>query len=266
MIEKNIYPSKHSTKENFPTPILEACIDSVESAIAAARGGADRFELCSNLIIGGTTPSGALIKEIRKVTNIPIRVLIRPRFGDFCYTDYEFAIMNEEVKKFRQLGADGVVIGILNPDGQLDMDRMKTLIEQAGDMHVTLHRAFDVCRNPYDVLEQSKVLGIDTILTSGQENHCMEGKELLKKLVQQAGDDVEIMIGSGVNAEVISQLASYTGAHAFHMSGKKEIESSMSYRNENVSMGLPVMSEYTIWRTAEEEIRKAYIALHGKKE
>lgn len=249
------------TKEHNNHPILEACVDSVESAIAATRGGADRLELCSNLMIGGTTPSPALFKEIRKLTNIPIRVLIRPRFGDFCYTDYEFSIMKEEEKTFRELGADGIVIGILKPDGSLDISRMKELIEEAGEMSVTFHRAFDVCRNPYEALEQAKALSINTILTSGQKNCCMEGKELLKKLVERVGDDIEIMIGSGVNAEVISQLAPYTGAGAFHMSGKKDVESAMSYRNEDVSMGLPVMSEYTIWRTEEEEIRKARLAL-----
>ena len=248
---------EHQPKENSTQPILEVCVDSVESAIATTHGGADRLELCSNLIIGGTTPSPALFKEIRNLTNLPIRALIRPRFGDFCYTDYEFAIMKEEVKTFRELGADGIVIGILKPDGNLDVSRMKELIEEVGEMSVTFHRAFDVCRDPYEALEQAKALSINTILTSGQKNCCMEGKELLKHLVQKASDDIEIMIGSGVNAEVISQLAPYTGAHAFHMSGKKDVESAMLYRNEDVSMGLPVMSEYTIWRTEEEEIRKA---------
>ncbi len=252
---------KMTPKENNCKHILEVCVDSVESALAAAGGGADRIELCSNLIIGGTTPSEALLKEVRKVTDIPIRVLIRPRFGDFCYTKYEFSIIKEEVKMFRKLGADGIVIGILKPDGNLDINRIKILIKEAGGMAVTLHRAFDVCKNPYETLERVKYLGIDTILTSGQKNHCIDGKELLKDLVEQAGDKIEIMIGGGVNAEAISQLAPYTGARAFHMSGKKEMESAMVYRNKEVSMGLPVMSEYTIWRADEEKIREACFVL-----
>lgn len=258
MIEKDRFNLK---KQNSPT--LEVCIDSVESAIAAARGGADRFELCSNLIIGGTTPSTALFNEIKMVSDIPTRVLIRPRFGDFCYTAHEFSVIKEEVKMFRQLGADGIVIGILKPDGNLDVERMKILIEASGEMPVTLHRAFDVCRDPYETLEQAKSLGIRTILTSGQKNNCIDGKELLKQLVKRADNDIEIMIGSGVNAEVISQLLSYTDATVFHMSGKKDIESQMIYRNEEVSMGLSVMSEYAIWRTDEEKIRKARIVLDG---
>lgn len=229
--------------------ILEICVDSVESAIAAAEGGADRLELCSNLVIGGTTPSAALFKEIRKVTNIPIRALIRPRFGDFCYTDYEFSIIREEVRMFKELGADGVVIGILKNDGSLDMQRMKVLMEDAEGISVTLHRAFDVCANPYETLEQAKELGVDTILTSGQKNNCLEGKELLKELVSLAGEDINILAGSGVNAEAISELAPYTKANCFHMSGKINVESAMNYRKDDVTMGLPIMSEYIIWRT-----------------
>lgn len=237
--------------------VLEVCIDSVESAIEGAAGGADRFELCSNLIIGGTTPGMALFKEVRKVTDIPIRVLIRPRFGDFCYTDYEFSIIREEVKMFKESGADGVVIGILKNDGSLDMERMKVLVEEAAGLPVTLHRAFDVCANPYDTLEKVKELGIGTILTSGQKNNCMDGKDLLKELVSKAEDDVDILVGSGVNAETIAKLAPYTGANCFHMSGKRNVESAMKYRKEDVSMGLPIMSEYVTWRTDREEIRKA---------
>lgn len=242
---------------NTEKSILEVCVDSVESAIAAAEGGADRLELCANLLIGGTTPSVALFNEIRKVTDIPIRALIRPRFGDFCYTDYEFSIIREEVKTFKALGADGVVIGILTPDGSLDMQRMKVLMEEAKGIPVTLHRAFDVCANPYEALEQAKELGIDTILTSGQKNNCIEGKELLKELVGLAGEDINILIGSGVNAEVISELASYTKANHFHMSGKMNVESEMNYRKEDVAMGLPMMSEYIIWRTDKEAISDA---------
>ena len=163
--------------------VLEACVDSVESALAAVKGGANRLELCSNLVIGGTTPSQWLYEEIRKESDIRIHALIRPRFGDFCYTDHEFEIIRNEVRMFRKLGAEGVVIGILRPDGTLNMEEMEKLMEDAGDMSVTLHRAFDVCRNPYETFEQAKRLGISTILTSGQKNSCVAGKELLRELV-----------------------------------------------------------------------------------
>lgn len=237
--------------------ILEACVDSVESALEASRGGADRLELCGNLIIGGTTPSIALFRQIRKQCNIKIHILIRPRFGDFCYTEDEFEIICNEVQMFREAGADGIVIGILKEDGTLDLERMKRLMEIAGDMSVTLHRAFDVCRDPFETLENAKALGIHTILTSGQKNTCIEGKDLLKELVSRAGTEIDIMIGSGVNAEVIREMEVCTKARAFHMSGKITKESRMVYRNEEVNMGLPFASEFLIWQTDEKKIREA---------
>jgi len=237
--------------------VLEACVDSVESAAAAARGGADRLELCSNLVIGGTTPSTILFEEIRKHTDIDINALIRPRYGDFCYTDYEFNVIKGEVKAFRELGAEGVVLGILKPDGTLNMEQLRELMELAGDMSVTLNRAFDVCTDPYETLEQAVVLGIDTILTSGQKNVCTEGADLLKQLVEQSDGRIQIQIGSGVDAEVIRLVQPVTGASAFHMSGKVTLASSMVYRKDGVSMGLPSISEYEIWQTDEAKIRLA---------
>lgn len=240
--------------ENY---ILEACVDSVESALAAAQGGATRLELCSNLIIGGTTPSPWLFKEIRKHTDIRIHALIRPRFGDFCYTDPEFAIIRQAVADFRELGAEGVVFGILKPDGTLNMEQMKELMDAAGDMSVTLHRAFDVCADPYRTLEQAIALGIDTILTSGQKNVCTEGAELLRELVEKSGDRITIQVGSGVSAEVIRRMYPLTHARAYHMSGKVTLDSAMEYRREGVNMGLPTLSEFEVWRTDQEKIREA---------
>ncbi len=237
--------------------ILEACVDSVESALAAARGGASRLELCGSLIIGGVTPNPWLFQEIRKHTDIRIHVLIRPRFGDFCYTEEEFILIREAVKEFKKLGAEGVVIGCLKPDGTLNMEQMKILMEEAGDMSVTLHRAFDVCADPYETMEQAISLGIDTILTSGQKNVCTLGADLLKELVEKSAGRITIQAGSGVNAEVIREVHKKTGAAAFHMSGKKTLDSAMTYRKEGVNMGLPSLSEFEVWRTDEEEIRKA---------
>lgn len=237
--------------------ILEACVDSVESALAAAEGGATRLELCSNLIIGGTTPSPWLFEEIRKRTDIRIHALIRPRFGDFCYTEAEFAQIKGAVNAFREMGAEGVVIGNLKKDGTLNMEEMKELMEAAGDMSVTLHRAFDVCVDPYEALEQSISLGIDTILTSGQKGVCTEGADLLRELVEKAGDKITIQIGSGVNAEVIRQMYPLTNAKAYHMSGKVTLDSTMEYRKPGVNMGLPSLSEFEIWRTDVEKIRAA---------
>ena len=243
--------------------ILEACVDSVESALAAAKGGADRLELCGSLVIGGTTPNPWRFQEIRKHTDIRIHALVRPRFGDFCYTDEEFILIREAVKEFRRLGAEGVVIGILKPDGTLNMEQMKRLMEDAEGMSVTLHRAFDVCADPYETMEQAISLGIDTILTSGQKNICTAGADLLKDLVEKSAGRITIQVGSGVNADVIRELQPKTGATAFHMSGKVTMDSEMEYRREGVNMGLPSLSEYEIWRTDEEAVRRARQVLDG---
>ena len=236
---------------------LECCVDSVESAIAAKKGGADRLELCSALVIGGLSPSQALYRKIREQADIPIRVLLRPRFGDFCYTDYEHEILKEEVRSFCKLGADGIVIGTMKPDGTLNLEQMKELMEETQGMTVTLHRAFDMCQDPFQTLEEAKRLGIHTILTSGQKNVCTEGMDLLKELVEQAQGKTEILVGGDVDASVLPVLAEKTKAKAFHMSGKVSIESEMQYRKQDVSMGVASVSEYEIWRTSEKRIREA---------
>lgn len=241
--------------------ILEVCVDSVESALAAVNGGATRLELCANLIIGGTSPSPYLYQEIRKYSDIPIHVLLRPRFGDFCYTDAEFSILCQEIAAFRKLGAQGAVIGILTPDGDLDTERLKILCDAAKGMSLTLHRAFDVCRDPYKALEEAIDLGFSTILTSGQENSSLKGASLIGELVARSRGRITIQAGSGVHAQVIEQLYPLTKTNAYHMSGKTTLDSAMRYRKENVNMGLSGISEYEIWRTEEAAVRKARTVL-----
>ncbi|MCL2821321.1 MAG: copper homeostasis protein CutC [Oscillospiraceae bacterium] len=231
---------------------LEVCIDSVESAIEAAKGGATRYELCANLIIGGTTPSIYLFREIRKLNNITVHAIIRPRFGDFCYTDSELRIMAEEIKQFKDEGVEGIVTGVLKPDGTINMPAMETLCKAAGGIHVALHRAFDMCKDPFDALKQAEQLGIGTILTGGQQNNCIDGAELIKEIA--AKTSVDIMAGSGVSADTIPDLRKITGVSSYHLSGKVSIESPMLYRNPNLKMGLPSMSEFEIQRTSSEKI------------
>lgn len=237
--------------------MLEVCVDSVESAVAAEKGGALRLELCSNLIIGGTTPTPGLFRAVREAVDIRIHVLIRPRFGDFCYTDAEFGIIREEVRQFRSLGADGVVIGILRPDGTLNTEQMGILIKEADGMQITVHRAFDVCSDPMRTMEECISLGAHTILTSGQQENCLAGAGLLKKLKAAADGRIHILGGAGVNSDNIGELCRVTGLSQYHMSGKKVLDSSMEFRREGVPMGLPGISEFSIWRTDEEEIKKA---------
>ena len=172
-------------------------------------------------------------------------------------TVYEFETLKEEVCLFREAGADGVVIGILKPDGRLDTDRMKELVECAKSESksgkrpcaVTFHRAFDVCRSPYEALRQCIELGIDTILTSGQKDSAWNGRELLKELVREAAGEIEILAGAGISPEVIGKLADYAGVTSFHMSGKKVTDSKMEFRREDVPMGIPGFPEFDIWQT-----------------
>ena len=187
--------------------ILEVCVDSAESALAAAKGGASRLELCQNLVIGGTTPGSKLFEVIRRQTTIPIHALIRPRFGDFCYTPYELEEIREEVAMYRELGAEGVVVGVLKEDGTMNMAAMEQLMEAADGMSVTLHRAFDVCRDPKEALEQAVLLGMNTILTSGQQNSAVKGAELLAELQRQAAGRIRIQAGGGICADAIRELA-----------------------------------------------------------
>lgn len=245
---------------NQPT-VLECCVDSVESALQAAAGGADRLELCANLPIGGTTPELALFHQVRKETKLRIHVLIRPRFGDFCYSAYELSIMEESIRMFRKAGADAVVFGVLSPDGSLALPAMARLIAAAGSMAVTLHRAFDMCREPFIALEEAAALGIRTILTSGQAADCLAGAALLRELYQRADGRIEILAGGGITAEAVRILLPETGITSYHMSGKIVIASPMLYRNPYVSMGLPSMSEYEIWQTSQQKVQETAAAL-----
>lgn len=240
---------------------LECCVDSTASALAADRGGADRLELCGNLVIGGTTPSLSLFRSIREKSKIRIHALIRPRFGDFLYTEDEVRIMEQDIAGFRDAGAEGVVIGALTPDGRLDTEILKRLMAQSGSMHITLHRAFDMCRDAFEALETACELGIGTILTSGMQNSCTDGIPLLKELDRLAAGRLSIMACAGVNASVIKRLLTETDLHTFHMSGKQVVNSGMTYRNPQVSMGLPGLDEYSVWTTDENAIRKARLVL-----
>ena len=199
---------------------LEVCVDSVRSAIAAEEGGADRIELCKSLVTGGISPGVTLLKQVKQYTGLPVRVLLRPRFGDFCSDSYELEEMKEDIVRYREAGADGIVTGLLTPEGNLDLPAMQDLLVAAEGMDVALHRAFDMCRDPFETLEQAVSLGCKTILTSGQKASAWEGRELLKKLVQQADGRIEILAGAGISPENIEKLALEIRGSAYHMSGK----------------------------------------------
>lgn len=246
------------------TPLIEGCVDCLLSAVAAWKGGADRLELCANLSIGGTTPSRSLFRQVKEACPIPANILIRPRFGDFLYNAHELDEMAEEIAAFRDLGANGAVIGVLTPEGDLDVPAMKRLMTAAGDMEVTLHRAFDMARDPFDTLEKAVELGCTTILTSGQAADALAGADTLAELVRRAGGRIHIMAGSGVRKDNIRAIYAKTGITTFHTTGRRgPVDSGMTYRKEGVSMGLPTLSEYELWRTNEEEFYACAEAVHS---
>lgn len=245
-------------------PLLEACVDSYASAEAACRGGADRLELCANLSIGGTTPSPALFRQIQRDFSVPVNVLLRPRFGDFLYDRQELEEIREELCRFRDLGANGAVIGVLTPEGRLDEEALASLMSRAGGLEITLHRAFDMTLDPLEALETAVSLGFRTILTSGQAQSAPAGAAALRKLLRQAAGRLDIMAGGGVKSENLLTLHEATGIRVFHTSGRRgTVDSGMRYRKEGVSMGLPSLSEYTLWRTDPAEIQACRKLVHG---
>jgi copper homeostasis protein len=218
-------------------PVIEVCVDSVQSALASQEGGADRVELCDNLFEGGTTPSAGAIAVTRERLHIKLHVIIRPRGGDFLYSDDEFAVMQRDIETAKSLGADGVVIGLLTADGDVDVPRTRQLVELARPMSVTFHRAFDVAREPFKVLETLIDLGIDRVLTSGQEESVTEGAELIAELIVKAGNRIIVMPGAGFNQRNVARVVAKTGAREIHVAGFARVESGMRYRNERAFMG-----------------------------
>jgi copper homeostasis protein len=225
---------------------LEICVDNVQSALDAQEAGASRVELCDNLLEGGTTPGYGTIISARNNLDIGLNVLIRPRAGDFLYSDLEFDIMRRDLDRCGECGVDGIVIGILRADGTIDLERSSKLVELAHPMSVTFHRAFDMCQDPEQGLKDIIVTGAERLLTSGHKNSAEEGSLILRDLVIQAGQRIIIMPGSGINELNIAQIAKITGAREFHLSARKVIESQMKFRKKGITMsGSPSYNEFT---------------------
>lgn len=236
--------------------ICEICIDSVESAVAAQDGGADRVELCDNLFEGGTTPSCGSIAIARKLLTIKLHIIIRPRGGDFLYTDTEFEIMKRDIEAAKSLGVDGIVIGILKADGSIDAERTRRFVELARPMSVTFHRAFDVCRDPFKALETLIDIGIDRILTSGQSANAVDGTELIAELVKRAENRIIIMACGSINETNIADAINKTGVTEVHFTAFETVESQMQFRNNNVAMGSDYAgSEYVRNVTSSDKVQ-----------
>ena len=234
---------------------IEVCAFSLESCLAAEKGGANRIELCGSMYEGGTTPSAGLIQVAKQQVSIEIHAMIRPRGGDFCYSENEISVMQADIRMAKQMECEGIVLGILQPNGRVNISQTKGLVNLAKPMQVTFHRAFDMTTDYSEALEDIIETGCDRILTSGQKNTAMEGIEAIEKLVKQANNRIEIMAGSGVNASNVQTLI-HTGVNALHLTGKSIRDSEMIYRKEGITMGgLSEVPEYEIVYSDFKKIR-----------
>jgi copper homeostasis protein len=248
----------------MPGILVEACVDSVESALAAERGGAARVELCANLAEGGTTPSGAAIAVCRARLGIPIHVLVRPRGGDFHYTDLEFEVMRRDIQLAKEFGAHGIVIGVLRRNATVDVDRTTMLIEVARPLSVTFHRAFDVTRDAERALEDVIGAGADRVLTSGQAATAAEGSALITKLVRQAGDAIGIVAAGGINDQNVGRLAAETGVREVHLRGASLVQSGMDYHPRDARLRARLADSEADWlATDPARIRAVVTAVAG---
>ena len=239
------------------SPVIEVCCGSLASGLAAQEGGAHRIELCDNLYEGGTTPSHGTLELALEKLSIKINVLVRPRGSDFVYSDDEMDIIRRDVAKCKELGIDGVVIGFLKPDGDIDIEKTREIVDLARPMLVTFHRAFDMCIDPYKALEELIEIGVNRILTSGQKNMAPEGVDLISGLVRKAGDRVIIMPGAGLEPENISDFHRKVGAKEYHSTLWDSVESVMRFRRLDVFMGSsPEIPEFSWMQTDPETVRR----------
>lgn len=223
---------------------LEICVDSVESAIAAEKGGAHRIELCSDLFEGGITPSAGLISVARNKVSIDLFVMIRPSGGDFLYTPEEFETMEQDVLMAKRLGANGVVFGMLHEDGEIDKPRTRRLVDIARPLKATFHRAFDMSRDLHSSLAELVEAGVDRVLTSGGEQKAEDGIANIAKLVKTANGKLQIMAGSGITETNVHHIIEQTGVREIHASARVHLPSPMRHRNERISMGAAQGREY----------------------
>jgi copper homeostasis protein len=244
--------------------LLEVCVDSLESALAAQAGGADRVELCAGLLEGGLTPSAGTIELARRKLAIGLQVMIRPRGGDFCYSDLELEAMQRDIAVAKSLGADGVVLGVLRPDAMVDAPRTAALIAAARPLSVTFHRAFDLTVDPAAALQALIALRVDRVLTSGQAASAPQGSATLAALVRQAAGRIVVMAGGGLSEQSVRALVEQTGVREVHLSARVPLESAMTYRRPDVALGgAPASQEYQRLVASQERIAACRIALAG---
>ncbi len=241
--------------------VLEMCVDSLDSAITAAKGGADRIELCSDLMEGGITPSSGLIQVVRAAVDIDLFVMIRPRGGDSLYSENELELMAVDILEARRLGADGVVLGVLTADGNVDIPRTEKLVGLAAPMQVTFHRAIDMTPDPAGACDDVLATGAHRILTSGGKQTALLGAEQIAHLVAKAGSKISIMAGSGIDAHNVVKLAQASGVTEFHASLRRPVMSPVTYRKDGIRMGTQKNAEFIRYQLLEEDVRDLRKAL-----
>lgn len=244
---------------------FEVCVDSAEAAMAAEQGGANRVELCSDLLEGGLTPTHGTLKVTREGLGIKIMAMVRPRGGDFCYSDVEFAVMREDLLAAKSLGADGIVLGLLRPDGTVDAERTGELVALARPLPVTFHRAFDMTRDPFEALDALIALGIERVLTSGQEPSVVEGLSLITELVRRAAGRIIVMPGGGITERNVARVADESGVKEVHFARLEPREGRMAYRNPRVFMGGTLRPpEYSLDVTRPESVAQVIGAAQAR--
>jgi copper homeostasis protein len=243
--------------------LVEVCVDCVASAVAAERGGADRVELCGSLIEGGITPSAGLIEMTRAAVALDLHVMIRPRGGDFCYDSDEYEVMRRDIALAKQLGVNGVVLGILDVNGNVDVSRTRQLADLASPLDVTFHRAFDMTVDLFRALEDVSAARVGRVLTSGGERTSEQGQKTIGQLVDRAQDRIVIMAGSGIKPENARSLVDQTGVREIHVGLRSSLPSPMLHRNSRISMGSTEGREYQRFVVLEDEVRKLRDALRN---
>jgi len=236
--------------------LIEICVDSAESALAAERGGAHRVELCSDLVEGGITPSAGLIATVREKVGISLQVIIRPRGGDFCYTEAEFECMRRDVLTAKQLGADGIVFGVLNEHGHVDKQRTRALVALARPLSTTFHRAFDMSAELNQALEDVVDTGVNRVLTSGGRQNAEDGIETIVNLVEAAKDRISVMVGGGIRETNVRRILIETGAQEIHANVGHSVPSPMNYHNNKISLGTVKGREYQRVVVLQDRVRR----------
>lgn len=237
--------------------IVEVVVYNIESALKAQEGGADRIELCDNPGEGGTTPSAGTIELVRQNLSIDVFVMIRPRGGDFLYSNYDYHAMKRDIIQSQRLSVDGVVFGLLTADGRIDKKRCQELIRQARPLKVTCHRAFDMARDPFEALEDCIEAGFDRILTSGRETQALQGAALIGELVKKAAGRIAIMAGSGVNEETVEAIVKTSAVNEIHFSATASRDSAMEYVQSAIAtMGQQGGGEYKLRTVDPQRVRR----------